>query len=93
MGATIAQWICLCLPSYRPGFKSQAHHQCYYQFVFELCHVEKTKINEKEAGIGPFKKIIRNSANTVTLRTDKERHEAKEERGFRNKKLESLRKH
>ena len=55
--------------------------------------MEKTKINEKEAGIGPFKKIIRNSANTVTLRTDKERHEAKEERGFRNKKLESLRKH
>ena len=25
-------------------------------YIFELCHVEKTKINKKEAGIGPFKK-------------------------------------
>ena len=28
-------------------------------YIFELCHVEKTKINKKEAGMGPFfKKCI-----------------------------------
>ena len=26
----------------------------FSQFMFELCHVEKTKINKKETGIGPF---------------------------------------
>ena len=25
-GAAVAQWICLRIPSYRPRFKSQAHH-------------------------------------------------------------------
>ena len=44
-GAAIAQWIHLRLPSCHPGFKSQALHLCFYQFIFELCHVEKTKIN------------------------------------------------
>ena len=42
-----AQWTRLCLPSCHPRFESQAHHQCFYQFVFQLCHVEKTKINKK----------------------------------------------
>ena len=28
--ATIAQWSCLHTPSWRPGFKSQAHHLCFY---------------------------------------------------------------
>ena len=46
-GATIAQWICLHLPSCRPGFESQAHHLCLNQFIFEMCHVEKTKINKR----------------------------------------------
>ena len=40
-GATIAHWICLHLPSCRPGFESQAHHLCFYQFIFELCDVGK----------------------------------------------------
>ena len=55
-GATIGQWIRLCLPSCRPAFESQANHLLFSQFVFELCHVEKTKINKKEAIIGPFLK-------------------------------------
>ena len=29
-----------------------------YQFIFELCHVEKTKINEKGTGMDPFKKTF-----------------------------------
>ena len=31
-GAAIAQWIRLHLPSCRPGFESQAHHLCFFQF-------------------------------------------------------------
>ena len=50
----IAQWIRLRLPSCHPGFKSQAHHLRYHQFI-ELFNVEKTKI-KKEAVIGPFYK-------------------------------------
>ena len=53
-GATIAQWIRLRLPSCRPGFESQAHHLSFYQFIFELYHVEKDENKQKEAGIGPF---------------------------------------
>ena len=52
--STIAQWIRLRLPSCNPGFESQAHHLRYYQFIIVLCNVEKTKINKKVAGIGPF---------------------------------------
>ena len=52
--AALAQWIRLCLPSCRPWFESQAHHLHFYLSIFELCHVERMKINEKEAGIGPF---------------------------------------
>ena len=55
-GAAIAPWICLCLPSSHPRCESQAHHIRFYRFIFELCHLEKTIINEKEAAIGPFKK-------------------------------------
>ena len=40
VGVAIAQWIRLCLPSW---FESQEHHQCYYQFIFDLCHIERRK--------------------------------------------------
>ena len=55
----IAQWIRLRLPSFRPGFKSQAHHLRFFQFIlfkylsFEL-ECEKNENKQKEAGIGPF---------------------------------------
>ena len=52
--AVIAQWLHLRLPSYHPGFKSQSHHLRFYQFIFELYHVEKMKV----AGVGPYKNII-----------------------------------
>ena len=35
-GAAVAQWIRSCLPSCRPGFDSQAHHLCFFQFKFEF---------------------------------------------------------
>ena len=58
-GAAIAQWIRLRLPSCRPGFESQAHHQCFYQYIFVLCHVEKTKVNKMRPGLAHFfKKIL-----------------------------------
>ena len=46
-GAAVAQWICLRIPSYRPRFKSQAHRLWFYQIIFDLWHVEKTKISNK----------------------------------------------
>ena len=58
-GATIAQWIRLRLS---PGFESQAHHQRFYQFIFDLCHVEKTKINKMWPGMAHFK----NSFNKIS---------------------------
>ena len=57
LGAAIAQWICLYLPSCHPGFKSQAHHQRFYpncQFVLYLS-CEKNENKQKEAGFDPFK--------------------------------------
>ena len=35
-GAAVAQWIRSRLPSCRPGFESQAHHLCFFQFKFEF---------------------------------------------------------
>ena len=32
--AAIAQWFRLCLTYSGPWFESQAHHLCYFQFVF-----------------------------------------------------------
>ena len=58
-GAAIAQWIHLQLPFCHPGFESQAHHQRFYQFIFDLCRVEKTKINKKSPGFAHFFKKIR----------------------------------
>ena len=53
-GAAIAQWIRLCLVSCHTGFEYQAHHLYFLRFI-ELCIVEKTKINKKEAGNETFK--------------------------------------
>ena len=44
-GAAVAQWIRLRLPSCRQRVESSAHHLCFYQFIFELYNLEKTKIN------------------------------------------------
>ena len=51
--STIDPRFCLRLPSCCPGFESQAHHLRFYQFIFELCDVKRTKINKKGAGNGP----------------------------------------
>ena len=62
LGAAIAQWIRLRLPSCHPGFESQPHHLRFYQnkdkFVLYLhMHCEKNEDKQKEAGFGPFKKL------------------------------------
>ena len=41
--ATIVQWICLHLPSSRPGFESQAHHLRFYQFSKLICVMWKRR--------------------------------------------------
>ena len=33
MGAIIAQWFRLRIPSCRPGFESQTHHLPFYHFI------------------------------------------------------------
>ena len=62
LGAVIAQWIRLRLPSCRPGFEFQAHFNVFFNLdgsngiiICHLnCYVNKTKINKKEDGIDPF---------------------------------------
>ena len=49
-GATIAQWICLRLPSWCPRFESQSHNLRFYRCIFKLCRVKKTKINKTDTG-------------------------------------------
>ena len=46
----------LCLPSCGCGFQSQAHHLRFFNLYNWNCNEKRTKINEKEAGIGPFLK-------------------------------------
>ena len=53
-GAAVAQWIHLHIPSCRPGFESQAHHLCLYQYYLELWNFEKTKIDKKRPGLAHF---------------------------------------
>ena len=55
-GAASAQWIRLRLPSFCPRFESQAYHPRIYQFIFELCSVEKMKINKKRPGLARLNK-------------------------------------
>ena len=54
----------LRLSSCRPRFESQAHHLCFYQFTFELCHMEKTKITEKS------RELISNLKQTKTIHSN-----------------------
>ena len=54
--AAIAPWFCLRLPSCSPGFKSQALHLCFFQFVLLKLYRENNENKQKEAGIGPFLK-------------------------------------
>ena len=51
-----------------PGFKTQAHHQSFYQF--ELCHVEKTKINKKRPVLAHLIKTLTHSVRS-TIHEDK----------------------
>ena len=42
--AALAQWIRMRLSSRGPWFKSQTQHPRIIQLIFDLCHLEKTKI-------------------------------------------------
>ena len=56
--AAIAPWFCLLLPSCSPGFESQAHHLCFFQFVLLKLYRENKENKQKEAGICPFFKTF-----------------------------------
>ena len=65
-GAAIAQYICLHLTSCHPGFESQAKYLRVFQFIFELCHVGKTKINKKRPELAHFLKVCTLSFSEIT---------------------------
>ena len=69
MGATIAPWFRLRLPSCGPGFKSLAHHLHFFQFLLLklLLELEKNENKQEEAGIGPYLKKT-NDSNRIKLR-------------------------
>ena len=48
----------------RPRFESQAHHLRFYQFIFELCDVKRTKINKKRARQWPTNKKTKSMSNS-----------------------------
>ena len=48
--AAIAPWFRLCLPSYGPGIKSQAHHLHFFQLVLLKLYRENNEM------IGPLLK-------------------------------------
>ena len=48
---SIAQWICLRLPSCGLWFKSQAQHPPFFKLYLK-CEVKRAKIKGKEAVIG-----------------------------------------
>ena len=52
--ATIAPWFHLRLPSSGPGFESQVQHLCFFDLYFWNWNKKRTKINEKETGIGQY---------------------------------------
>ena len=52
----IAPRFCLRLPSCGPGFESQAHHLCFFQFVLLKLYQENNENKQKEARIGPYLK-------------------------------------
>ena len=61
--AAIALWFSLRLPFCDPGFESQTHHLCFFQFVLlilklYLFNEKRTKINAQEAKIGSFLKNV-----------------------------------
>ena len=65
MVAAIAQWFCLRLPSCGPGFESQALHLRFFQLL--KLYRENNENKQKEAGIGPLKKLRINSAKLQLL--------------------------
>ena len=61
--AAIALWFHLRLPPCGPRLESQAHHLSFFSLIVAIETVllfkyESTKINENEAGIGPYKTLF-----------------------------------
>ena len=52
--AAIAPWFCLRLPSYSPGFKSQAHHLRFFQFVLQKLYQENNENKQKRGRDWPI---------------------------------------
>ena len=55
--AAIAPWFRLRLPSCGPGFESQAHHLCFFQFVLLKLYQENNENKQKRPELAHFYKI------------------------------------
>ena len=51
--AAIVQWLCLRLPSCRPGFESHAQHLCFFPSNFNF-NVKKDKLCKNGPGLATF---------------------------------------
>ena len=49
----LSGFVCTLHPA-TPGLSRKAKHLCFYQFIFELCHVEMTKMKKKKPGLTHF---------------------------------------
>ena len=54
----IAPWFVCAYHPAAPGFESQAHHLCFFQFVLLKLYQENNENKQKEAGIGPYFKYL-----------------------------------
>ena len=70
LGVAIGQLISLSLPSCCPRFESKAHHLCFYEFIIESFHVQKTKINKKSAEFSAFLKTIASQLSMIFFRNN-----------------------
>ena len=63
--AVIAPWFYLRLPSCVLGFKSQAHHLRFFQFVLLKLYQENNKNKQREAGLAHFWQLIQLIENLI----------------------------
>ena len=68
MAAAIAPWFRLSLPSFGCKFESHAHHLSFFKFVLKFVW-EKDENKQKEAGIGPFYKNVKDILFPITFPT------------------------
>ena len=68
LGTAIAQWICLHLPSWGPGFKTQLYHLCFFHLSSNIelyCIIVLRKVSN--VSVTRLGKIMPRSRNFKSL--------------------------